>query len=280
MMNLKLIKMKDTTYLNNKLTLLLILFAGTICQAQIDSTPIERAKVHHIEPLFIDLVRDLGARKGEKEFNLAADFANTTTYNQYDVLAEYEFAPIDRLGLEIETDFSFYKQFSNLEEAPKNKFDNLRLSAQYSFYVSPKYKTTLALGYTQVFNFIDFENVNNDQLVTGLEYLPFIVAAKRWGEQFHTLVLAGPILKHAFGTNHTDVDWQFNTSLDYEIPNSSHFIGIEFNKEFANGDFKMTMRPQAKLQIDEALAIGFVAGFPITKSEHKFSSFFRVIYEL
>ena len=92
--------------------------------------------------------------------------------------------------------------------------------------------------------------------------------------------MAGPILKHAFGTNHTDVDWQFNTSLDYEIPNSSHFIGIESNKEFANGDFKMTMRPQAKLQIDEALAIGFVAGFPITKSEHKFSSFFRVIYEL
>ena len=223
----KLTKMKDTTYLSSKLFLLIMLLAGTVSQAQTDSAPVQRAKVHHIEPLFIDLVRDLGARKGEKEFNLAADFANTTTYNQYDVLAEYEFAPIDRLGLEIETDFSFYKQFSNLEEAPKNKFDNLRLSAQYSFYVSPKYKTTLALGYTQVFNFIDFENVNNDQLVTGLEYLPFIVAAKRWGEQFHTLVLAGPILKHAFGTNHTDVDWQFNTSLDYEIPNSFHWNRIQ-----------------------------------------------------
>ena len=128
--------MKDTTYLSSKLFLLIMLLAGTVSQAQTDSAPVQRAKVHHIEPLFIDLVRDLGARKGEKEFNLAADFANTTTYNQYDVLAEYEFAPIDRLGLEIETDFSFYKQFSNLEEAPKNKFDNLRLSAQYSFYAA------------------------------------------------------------------------------------------------------------------------------------------------
>lgn len=42
----------------------------------------------------------------------------------------------------------------------------------------------------------------------------------------------------------------------------------------------MTMRPQAKLQINEAWALGIVTGFPLTKSEEKFSSFFRVIYEL
>ena len=280
MMNLKLIKMKNTTYLNNKLTLLLILFAGTICQAQIDSTPIERAKVHHIEPLFLDLVRDLGARKGEKEFNVGADFVNTTTYSQYDVLAEYEFAPIDRLGLEIETDFSFYNQISDVEEIPQNKLDNIRIAAQYSFYVSPKYNTTVALGYTQVVKFIDFENSNNNQLVTGLQYIPSIIAAKRWGDQFHTLLLAGPILKHTLDTEFTDVDWQFNTSVDYEIPNSSHFIGIEFNKKIVDSEFRMTMRPQGKIQINEGLAIGLVAGFPITKSQQKFSSFFRVIYEL
>lgn len=272
--------MKNIAYSNSKFTLFLILFACTIGQAQIDSTPVKRAKVHHVEPLFIDLVRDLGARKGEKEFNIGADFANTTTYSQYDVLAEYEFAPIDRLGLEIETDFSFYKQISDLEEIPKNKFDNLRLSAQYSFYVSPKYNTTLALGYTQVIKFIDFENSNKNQLITGLQYIPFIVAAKRWGSQFHTLIFAGPILKHAFNTDFTTVEWQFNTSFDYEIPNSSHFIGIEFNKKIVDGEFRITMRPQGKIQINEALAIGLVAGFPITKSQQKFSSFFRVIYEL
>ena len=272
--------MKDTTYLSSKLFLLIMLLAGTVSQAQTDSAPVQRAKVHHVEPLFLDLVRDLGARKGEKEFNVGADFVNTTTYSQYDVLAEYEFAPIDRLGLEIETDFSFYKQISDVEDIPKNKFDNLRLSAQYSFYVSPKYNTTFALGYTQVIKFIDCENSNNDQLITGLQYIPFIVAAKRWGSQFHTLILAGPILKHAFNTDFTAVEWQFNTSFDYEIPNSSHFIGIEFNKKVVAGEFRMTMRPQAKIQVNEALAIGLVAGFPITKNQQKFSSFFRVIYEL
>lgn len=42
----------------------------------------------------------------------------------------------------------------------------------------------------------------------------------------------------------------------------------------------MTMRPQAKLQINETLALGIVTGFPLTENEEKFSSFFRVIYEL
>lgn len=125
-----------------------------------------------------------------------------------------------------------------------------------------------------------FENYDDSPLITGLQYSPFIVAAKRWGANFHTLIFAGPIFKHEFNTEYTDVDWQFNTSFDYQIPNSPHFVGIEFNKELVDGKFEMVMRPQGKIQINKALAIGLVAGFPITKSEDKFSSFFRVIYEL
>ncbi len=272
--------MKNKANLNSKLIALLLLISATICNAQDTIPPTEIPKVHHIEPLYIDLVRDLGARKGEKELNLAGDFKNTATYSEYAVLAEYEFAPIDRLGLEIETDFSFYKQISDVKNIPKNRFDNLRLSAQYSFYVSPKYSTTLALGYTQIFDFAAFEDFDEKPLIKGLQYSPFFVAAKRWGANFHTLIFAGPIFKHRFNTDYTKVNWQFNTSFDYAIPNSSHFVGIEFNKEFVDGKFEMTMRPQGKIQINEALAIGLVAGFPITKSNDKFSSFFRVIYEL
>ena len=44
--------MKDTTYLSSKLFLLIMLLAGTVSQAQTDSAPVQRAKVHHIEPLF------------------------------------------------------------------------------------------------------------------------------------------------------------------------------------------------------------------------------------
>ena len=66
--------------------------------AQTQSKPV---KVSHVEPIFQDLVRDLGARKGEKEFNLGADFSSGAHYSENGYLAEYEFAPINRLGLEL-----------------------------------------------------------------------------------------------------------------------------------------------------------------------------------
>ena len=272
--------MKKKTPSKKVLVLISFLLLSIISTAQTDTLPKKIPKVHHVEPLYIDLVRDLGARKGEKELNIGGDFINTKDYHEYGVLAEYEFAPINRLGLEIETDFLFFKPSSDASEIPKNKLDKLKMSIQYSFYVSPKYATTLAMGYTHVFAFTDFESYDSAKFITGMQYSPFFIAAKRWGENFHTLILTGPILKHRFQTDFTDVDWQFNASFHYGLPNSSHFIGVEFNDELVHDKFKVTMRPQAKLQLTDDLALGIVAGFPLTKSKNGFSSFFRVIYEL
>lgn len=204
----------------------------------------------------------------------------TNNYREYAVLAEYEFAPIDRLGLEIETDFSFYAKTNSQSQIPENKLDKLILSVQYSFFVSPKYQTTMAIGYAHEFELTDFSSYDSAKFVTGMVYKPFFVAAKKWGESFHTLIFTGPIMSHNFNETYTSVDWQINTSLHYNIPNTHHFIGVEFNKEVVDSEFKMTMRPQLKLQLNEAFAVGLVAGFPIDNQEEKFSSFFRLIYEL
>src|SRR5690625_4322675 len=260
--------------------LIVVVFINAVGYAQTEEEAELSVKVHHIEPLYIDLVRDLGARKGEKELNIGGEFVNTSSYSIFKSLVEYEFAPVNRLGLEVEADFSFYDGYTDKENIPGNTMDELRISAQYSFFVSPKYKTTLALGYAQIFELTDFDNYSSSTLVQELVYSPFFVAAKRWGDRFHTLILMGPQLKHKLKNDYTDVDWQFNTSFHYELPNSSHFVGVEFNKALVDSKFEMTMRPQAKLQINKALALGIVTGFPLTKSEEKFSSFFRVIYEI
>lgn len=266
-------------YFRNAILLIaLISFNGIIYAQTPDKELIP--KVSHVEPLFVDLVRDLGARKGEKEINLAADFRNIRNYNEYGILAEYEFAPINRLGLEIETDFLFFKRTEPNNEVPRNKLDNLKLSAQYSFLVSPEYSTTLAIGYTQIFAFTDFKSFGNSKLITKLVYSPFFIAAKRWGDNFHTLILTGPQIEHDLVEKATDVNWQINTSVFYSVPNSHHFIGIEFNKEFVYGEFDITMRPQVKVQLNDDLAIGLVAGFPMKNNGEKISSFFRIIYEL
>lgn len=55
----------------------------------------EPDKVLHAEPLFIDLIRDLGARKGEAKWNIELGLTDKTTYDAYPMLAEYEFAPIN-----------------------------------------------------------------------------------------------------------------------------------------------------------------------------------------
>ncbi|MGE0567562.1 MAG: HAEPLYID family protein, partial [Bacteroidia bacterium] len=82
-------------------------------------------KVSHAEPLFFDLVRDLGARSGEKEINVGVDFANITNYNKHAFLVEYEFAPINRVGFEVEAEFSFFKRTNPVSDIPNHKLECL-----------------------------------------------------------------------------------------------------------------------------------------------------------
>ena len=97
----------------------------------------KRDKVLHAEPLYIDLMRDLGARKGEKEWNVGLGMTDKLDYNSYLALVEYEFAPVDRLGLEIELPFEFNSGISgsaNPDSRPGNRLKSLKLGAQYTFY--------------------------------------------------------------------------------------------------------------------------------------------------
>ena len=241
-----------------------------------DSVPV---KVHHAEPLYMDLVRDLGARKGEKEINVAGDFLSLNGHKEYVYLAEYEFAPINRLGLEIETDFSFYKG-DNPEVIKGGKFDALRLSAQYSFYVSKEQATTLAVVYTQLFEFNEFNKMKNDHFLTGLAYNPSFIAAKNFKDRYHLLLYTGPVFEKLLKENDTSFKWSINTSFHYTLPNSGHFIGVEVNQMASKNKLETTVRPQVKIQLNEEFAVGLVTGFPIHNKEESFSSFFRLIYVL
>ncbi len=236
-------------------------------------------KVSHAEPLYFDLVRDLGARKGEKEINVGADFTNNTNFNEHAYLIEYEFAPINRFGFEVEADLSFFKRKNPVSEIPNHKLECLRFSSQYSFFVSTKLKTTLAVGYTQIVELTNFKNYGKQNFFTGTVYNPFFVAAKRWGNNFHSLIYVSPLLKHDFTKKSLVLNWQINTSFHYIIPNTKHFIGVELNKEINNDKFEMIIRPQVKLKLTPKMALGFVTGIAINKPTERYSSFLRIIYE-
>lgn len=242
--------------------------------SQTDALP----KVSHAEPLYLDLVRDLGARKGEKEFNIGADFRDFRTYREHAFFAEYEFAPVNRLGVEVEADFSFFDASAN-HPSPSNKLEALRLATQYSFFVWEEKKLTLAIGYTQIFEFTDFGNYGSGKLITGAEYNPFFIAAKRWGDHVHTLLFTYPLLEHDFSDGSLDFSWQINTSLLYNVPGSRHYVGLEVNQEITDGSVETTVHPQIKIKLDNHSALGLVTGCPVDRKGEGFSSFIRFIYE-
>jgi hypothetical protein len=236
-------------------------------------------KVLHAEPLFVDLIRDLGARKGEREWNLGLSLTDNRKFDRYRTFVEYEFAPINRLGLEAEVTFDFFFQTDSGAPAPGNRMTSLKLAMQHSFWVSDKYKTTLAWGYLNELEFIEFNRYRQARFTEANNYNPFFVAAKRWGTRFHTLLLAGPEFIHEFSNNHIFTNWQINTNFHYMIPGTRNFVGIEFNKDINKLDFDMTIRPQIRVSITDDLLIGIVAGIPFRREEERLSSFMRIIYE-
>lgn len=240
----------------------------------------ESVKVLHAEPLFVDLIRDLGARKGEKEWNVGFGLTDNDLYDSYEALVEYEFAPIDRLGLEIEFPFTFYYRTDNSSgSVPSSKLNSMKLAAQWSFLVSEKMSTSLAIGYLHEFELTEFVNYGRESFFRGNVFNPFFVAAKRWGQNFHTLIYTGPRVERYFGSTDIHTTMELHSNIHYMIPGTRNFIGIEFNKEFRQGDFDMVIRPQMRVTITEKLLIGIVTGIPVQRENQRFSSFLRLIYE-
>lgn len=242
----------------------------------------EKDKVLHAEPLFIDLIRDLGARKGEKEWNVAFGMTDRKTFDSYSGLIEYEFAPINRLGFEIELPFTFYyatDKNAATADIPKSRLNSLKLATQFSFFVSEKTSTSMAIGYIHEFELTSFTNYGKNKLTEGNVYNPFFVAAKRWGDNFHTLLYTGPLLQQHFKDNYFQTIWQMNSNFHYMISGTRNFIGIELNKHLHKGDFDMTIHPQMRLGITDNLLVGIVTGIPLNRENQRFSSFIRLIYE-
>ncbi|HLT52447.1 MAG TPA: HAEPLYID family protein, partial [Flavobacteriaceae bacterium] len=138
--------------------------------------------------------------------------------------------------------------------------------------------TSMALGYIHEFELSSFRDFGKP-FITGNVYNPFFVVAKRWGNNFHSLVYTGPMIEHHLSTNATHTTYGINTNLHYMISGTRNFIGIEFNKTLDKGDFDMTLRPQMRVGIADNLLIGIVTGIPVARENQRFSTFLRLIWE-
>ncbi|UOR07529.1 phosphoribosylformylglycinamidine synthase [Hymenobacter aerilatus] len=236
-------------------------------------------KVLHAEPLYIDLIRDLGARKGEREWNVGLGLTDNTDYDEHTLLVEYEWAPVNRLGLEVEVPLTFYSgNRTPGSPRPNHQLSGFKTAIQYSFFVSEKLKTSMAIGYINELTANDLNRLN-EKPITGNVYSPFFVAAKRWGNSFHTLIYTGPIAEQHFATGHTEWFYQHNTSFHYLIPGTRNFLGLEINQLWGQDDFDTVLRPQMRVSLADNLLIGIVGGIPIDRETERLSTFLRLIYE-
>lgn len=243
-------------------------------------TYLGKPKVLHAEPLYIDLIRDLGARKGEAEWNVGLGLFNKKKYDEILFFVEYEWAVVDRLGLEIEIPVNFFTPHSGTDpdERPNNQIESLKLAAQWTFYVNTKTSTSLALGYLNEIFFSPPQAIKS-RIFMENKYNPFIVAAKRWGNNWHSLIYAGPQIFQTFDSSSIYSRLEWNSNLHYMLPGTRNFIGIEINKYAYKNDFFAVFRPQMRLQIKDNFLIGIVTGIPISYSNQNLSTFFRIIWE-
>ena len=236
-------------------------------------------KVLHAEPIYIDLFRDLGARRGEAEWNAAIGLTDRLDYDAYELLVEYEFVPIDRLGLEIELPATLYRGRGGQEPVPSDRIESLKLGAQWTFLVSPRAATSLALGYLNELKFADLDRWGEDPLFSGNKFNPFVVAAKRWGRNFHTLLYTGPVKTIVFDGPDEPFAWEANWNFHYMLPGTRNFLGVELNQRFSEGDFDMVIRPQMRIGIDEHLLIGIATAIPVDRQNEGLGIFMRIIWE-
>jgi hypothetical protein len=248
-------------------------------QSEVPPTNREPLKINHAEPLYIDLIRDLGARKGEKEWNVGLGMTDKLNYDSYQMLVEYEFAPVNRLGVEFEVPVTLYSRAVSPEKTPSSRVESLKSAVQYTFLVHEKARLSAAVGYINELELVDLDKVGRSPLIKGNRFNPFLVVAKRLGGDFHSLLYTGPQCTYHFPERSWHRSFEVNSNLHYMIPGTRNFVGMEVNKVFMRDDFSMVIRPQMRLSIVDNLLIGIVPGIPVSKRQERLSAFVRLIYE-
>lgn len=178
--------------------------------------------------------------------------------------------------------FSFYFPTQNgwpTDSVPSNRLNSLKLAGQYTFLVATEAKISLALGYIHEFDLTEFKHYYRTAIYQGNTFKPFVVAAKRWRQNWHTLIYAGPIFTQHYNHPSLQTRVEVNSNIHYMIEGTRNFIGVEFNKSVSSNDFDMTIRPQIRVGLAHNLLIGIVGGIPIDRESQRLSASMRVIYE-
>lgn len=237
-------------------------------------------KVYHAEPIAIDLMRDLGARKGEAEWNIGMSQADKAAYSETQLFVEYEWAPVNRLGLEVEVPIALHAPLgTGGERVPRDQIEGLKLAAMYTFQVDTVRHWSTALGYLHEVVLTETNRALLRRPVDGQIFNPFLVTAVRWSDNWHTLLYTGPRVVRRSGGAWERPVFAANWNVHYMVPGTRNFVGLEVNQSVESRRSNFVLRPQMRVGINEHFLIGIAGGVPVNRGTERVGTFIRLIYE-
>jgi hypothetical protein len=240
----------------------------------------ESPKVYHAEPIGIDLMRDLGARKGEAEWNVGMSQADKAAYSETQLFVEYEWAPVNRLGLEVEVPIALHAPLGTGGDAvPRDQIEGLKLAAMYTVQVDTVRHWSTALGYLHEVVLNETSRALLRRPVRGQIFNPFVVTAVRWTDNWHTLLYTGPRLVRRDGGGWESPVFEANWNVHYMVPGTRNFVGLEVNQSVERRRSNFVFRPQVRVGINDHFLIGIAGGVPVNRGTERAGTFIRLIYE-
>ncbi|CAN5297309.1 hypothetical protein BH23BAC1_BH23BAC1_48230 [soil metagenome] len=240
-----------------------------------------RPKIKHADPVFEDLTTELGARRGENELNINFGYRKLRE-NHHVFLSqlEYEIAPINNLGIEVLLPYTMY--FNNqLDERdrPGNRMEFLQWGTQYTFHTSAKRKISMALAFRNILETQDPNQTDRNFSLATVSYNPFLIFANNWQDKYFFLASGGFQVHQEVVERQWGLEFPLNTAFHYNFSERDHFVGVEFNKIFEEGEFEMFIRPQVIFQVFEDYIVGISFGIPVNMPDVKWTTFLRLAYE-
>ncbi|WP_250432899.1 hypothetical protein [Hanstruepera flava] len=213
------------------------------------------------EPLMFDLVRGLGAKKGELEINALADFPiNNISSREVEWAPEVEYAIFDSFAVELEL------PFENFE------LEAVKMAVQWTIGQSKNNKYIHGL---QVIG----ETMLHDNIT---EFSILYVPAYRFNKTWSTLGLFGVMLEAGSDAPDKKETILLNASLFANL-NEHVVFGLELNNTDPtlqgrdDNEMSLLILPQMHYEFDSGLAFQFGIGPRFEDSETEASAVLRVI---
>ena len=248
-----------TNHFFKSLTLLIILvLSGNVVVGQ-DKVIQETVSVP--EPLMFDLVRGLGAKKGELEINALADFPlNNTSSRNVEWAPEVEYAVFDNLAVELEL------PFENFE------LEAIKMAVQWTIGQSKSNK--YIHGIQVISEFMLHKNI--------VEFSALYVPGYRFNDTWSTLGLFGVMFEAGSDGADKKSTILLNASVFADL-NKHAVLGLELNNTdttlqgLDDNEMSLLILPQMHYEFDSGLAFQFGIGPRIAQDETDVSAVLRVI---